>query len=148
MRACSSCGADVPEADDRCPACGVEIAAKTESFAPVMGEDVELAEEVGAVQGPLLVVRKGPEVGERFELARGTLTIGRDPEADIFLNDVTVSREHAVLEITDTGVSLKDTGSLNGTFVNGERVCDAQLRVGDQLQVGRFQMSFLDEGRG
>lgn len=148
MKTCPSCGADVAEADERCAACGAETAAKTESFAPVMGQDVELAEEVGAVQGPSLVVRKGPEVGERFELALGTLTIGRDPGADIFLNDVTVSREHAVLEISESGVALKDTGSLNGTFVNGERVCDAQLHVGDQVQVGRFQMAFLDEGRG
>jgi pSer/pThr/pTyr-binding forkhead associated (FHA) protein len=138
----------VSETDERCPSCAAETSAITESFAPVAGEDVELAEEVGAVHGPVLVVRKGPEVGERFELSPGTLTVGRDPEADIFLNDVTVSREHAVLEISEGAVALKDVGSLNGTFVNAERVCDADLRPGDQVQVGRFQMVFLDEGRG
>jgi pSer/pThr/pTyr-binding forkhead associated (FHA) protein len=96
-----------------------------------------------ASEGPVLVVRKGPQPGERFFVDRGKLTIGRDPESDIFLNDITVSRAHAVIECKDDVVSVSDAGSLNGTYVNGE-VCDtAVLKNGDVVQIGTFQMLFL-----
>ncbi|MCE5202991.1 MAG: FHA domain-containing protein [Actinomycetia bacterium] len=95
---------------------------------------------------PMLVVRKGVEVGERFYLDQPVLTIGRDPESDIFLNDVTVSRAHAILDSSADGVTIEDVGSLNGTYVNGMRVDKASLRSGDTVQVGRFEMVFLEGG--
>jgi pSer/pThr/pTyr-binding forkhead associated (FHA) protein len=91
----------------------------------------------------VLIVRKGPQPGEKFFLDRATLTLGRDPESDIFLNDMTVSRTHAVLNCSVSGVSVRDSGSLNGTYVNGEVVDSAQLADGDILQVGTFQMIFF-----
>ncbi|MDF1542422.1 MAG: FHA domain-containing protein [Anaerosomatales bacterium] len=99
-----------------------------------------------ASTGPVLVVRKGPEVGERFFIDRPTLAIGRGPECDIFLNDFTVSRSHAVLAIAGDEVSVSDAGSLNGTYVNGVRVDKAQLSDGDILQIGKFQMVFMNRG--
>jgi len=94
-------------------------------------------------EGPALVVRKGPQPGERFFLDRARLTVGRDPESDIFLNDMTVSRIHSVLECSASGVHVTDSGSLNGTYLNGELVDSAQLADGDVLQIGTFQMVFF-----
>jgi pSer/pThr/pTyr-binding forkhead associated (FHA) protein len=91
----------------------------------------------------VLIVRKGPQPGERFFVDRETLAIGRDPESDVFLNDITVSRAHAVVSCRDNVVSVKDAGSLNGTYVNGLLVEEAVLNSGDVLQIGTFQMLFL-----
>jgi len=102
--------------------------------------------QVDSATGPFLVVHKGPDVGERFFIDRPTLAIGRGPECDIFLNDFTVSRSHAVLEMAGTEVSVRDVGSLNGTYVNGVRVDKAQLSGGDVLQIGKFQMMFMNRG--
>ena len=92
---------------------------------------------------PVLVVRKGPQLGERFYLESPRLTVGRDPNSDIFLNDVTVSRVHAHLTCTNNEVSVADAGSLNGTYVNGQIVDAAVLNSGDVVQIGTFQMIFF-----
>lgn len=142
MAQCPACGVPVDSKDGVCPSCGLHVPGATASFAPV-----ELAETVvpvaSATEGPVLVVRKGPQPGERFFLDRPKLSIGRDPESDIFLNDMTVSRIHAVLECSANGVSVTDSGSLNGTYLNGEVVDSARLADGDLLQVGTFQMVFF-----
>jgi pSer/pThr/pTyr-binding forkhead associated (FHA) protein len=91
----------------------------------------------------VLIVRKGPQPGERFFLDRDQLVVGRDPNSDIFLNDMTVSRAHATIECVEGRVSVKDAESLNGTYVNGEIVDSATLNSGDVLQIGTFQMLFL-----
>ena len=89
------------------------------------------------------MVSKGPQPGERFYLERPELTVGRDPESDIFLNDMTVSRTHAILEVSGAEVSVRDAGSLNGTYLNGVCVDSAPLSDGDVLQIGTFQMGFF-----
>lgn len=93
----------------------------------------------------LLVVHRGPGEGQEFVLdqAAGVLTIGRAPEADIFLDDVTVSRHHAELRHGAEGWSVRDVGSLNGTYVNRVRVEDLQLSGGDEVQIGKFRFVFL-----
>ena len=91
----------------------------------------------------MLVVRKGPEVGERFYLEAPEYSLGRDPHCDIFLNDVTVSRKHASVRIDGGMATVRDTGSLNGTYVNGVRVDSAPLDNGDTVQIGTFQMIFM-----
>ncbi|MDO8963806.1 MAG: FHA domain-containing protein [Coriobacteriia bacterium] len=146
MDICPACGANVDEGAETCASCGAALREVTASFPPVV-DGVESTTAVPlSVDGPLLVVRKGPEVGERFYLDRARLVIGRDPVSDIFLNDITVSREHALLEVVPDEVSVADAGSLNGTYVNGVSVDKAVLRSGDQLQIGRFQMVFLSGG--
>jgi pSer/pThr/pTyr-binding forkhead associated (FHA) protein len=146
MDTCPACGAMVPAGLTACPSCKEKLPQRTASFAPV----AEVAPAPPAQQppgdGPLLVVRKGPEVGERFYLDRPRLTIGRDPGADIFLNDITVSRAHAALEVTAGEVTVTDEGSLNGVYVNGVSVDRAVLHTGDQVQIGRFQMVFMSGG--
>lgn len=146
MRTCPACGSGAPDEGGVCPACGGAIEGNTASLLPTPAEEHELAEQLEAAEVPLLVVRKGPEVGEKFFLDRPSLTIGRDPAADIFLNDITVSRSHATLTVTDGLVSVADEGSLNGTYVNGVSVDEAPLAHGDALQIGRFQMIFLAGG--
>ena len=91
----------------------------------------------------MLVVRRGPNAGSRFVLDGEVTALGRHPESDIFLDDITVSRRHAVIERTDDGFTVRDAGSLNGTYVNRERVDEARLRTGDELQIGRFRLSFV-----
>lgn len=143
MDTCPACGANVTEGADTCPSCGVAVREVTASFPPVSDGVESTSASTEVADGPVLVVRKGPEVGERFYLDRARILVGRDPSADIFLNDITVSREHAVLDVRPGEVDVSDAGSLNGTYVNGVSVDRAVLRNGDQLQVGRFQMVFL-----
>jgi hypothetical protein len=142
---CPKCGVALSGAGGECPSCGQVLAEVTASFPPV-GDSAASAADLGAPDGPLLVVRKGPEVGERFYLDRTSLTIGRDPASGIFLNDITVSRHHATLDLSDGTVTIADAGSLNGTYVNGVSVDRAVLATGDSVQVGRFQMVFLTGG--
>jgi pSer/pThr/pTyr-binding forkhead associated (FHA) protein len=143
--ACPKCGAALSAAEGACPSCGQVLTEVTASFPPVGGSVASLV-DLEAADGPLLVVRKGPEVGERFYLDRASLTIGRDPASGIFLNDITVSRHHATLDLADGTVAIADAGSLNGTYVNGVSVDRAVLSTGDSVQVGRFQMVFLTGG--
>ena len=147
MTKCPSCGAPVDGSTNECPECGASLAESTQSFAPVVPEEAESASPYAEVEGPVLVVQKGPDVGERFYLDRAAFSIGRDPHADIFLNDVTVSRKHAVVKLAGSEVSVEDAGSLNGTYVNNVLVERAILRDGDALQVGTFRMIFL-AGKG
>lgn len=146
MDTCPDCGANVARDVAACPECGSDLHERTISFPPVEQPAGAGAAGHGATEGPVLVVRKGPEVGERFYLDNGRLTIGRDPSSGIFLNDITVSRAHASLDIESGRVTVSDEGSLNGVYVNGVSVDKATLRNGDQLQIGRFQMVFMSGG--
>lgn len=143
MPDCPVCGSPLPDGARECSECGTLLDGATTPFAPV-GSDETAAGSVD--EGPALVVVKGPEVGERFYIDREELTLGRDPDCDVFLNDVTVSRRHAVLRVRAGVVSVEDSGSLNGTYVNGVRVDEAPLGAGDRLQVGRFVMTFVVGG--
>ena len=87
---------------------------------------------------------RGPSAGARFLLDRDVVTIGRHPDADLFLDDVTVSRNHAEIHRTDAGLVLRDLGSLNGTYVGSERVEEHALQTGDEVQVGRFKLVYVD----
>ena len=148
MTKCPECGAPVDGESKECRQCGAGLEGSTQSFAPVGGAEEAPNPIVATDEGPLLVVRKGHEVGERFYVDRDVLTIGRDPESDIFLNDVTVSRHHACLRSRDGVVSVEDAGSLNGTYVNGACVDSARLAHGDSVQVGTFQMVFMAPSTG
>lgn len=143
MATCPRCGGLVETGVANCAECGVRLEGATESFEPVSVEEGAAAPNVPSDAGPVLVVRKGRDVGERFYIDRPRLSVGRDPASDIFLNDVTVSRDHAVLSLAGPEVSIEDAGSLNGTYVNGVCVDKAPLRNGDSVQVGTFKMVFL-----
>jgi pSer/pThr/pTyr-binding forkhead associated (FHA) protein len=95
--------------------------------------------------GAVLVVHRGPGEGSTFSLNAGddVMTVGRAPESGIFLDDVTVSRRHAEFRRGAEGWSVRDSGSLNGTYVNRARVDDRQLHAGDEVQIGKFRFVFL-----
>lgn len=91
----------------------------------------------------MLIVYRGPGKGSRFLLTHSA-TIGRSPESEIFLDDVTVSRKHALISFTEAGAfTMKDLGSLNGTYVNGQPVAETPLSSGDEIQIGKFHMLFF-----
>lgn len=96
------------------------------------------ASQVGGFEGYALVVEQGPRAGLTFVLAEGNTTVGRHPESDIFLNDVTVSRQHCRFLLKSDELSVEDSGSTNGTYVNEARVDAAALEPGDEVLIGRF----------
>jgi pSer/pThr/pTyr-binding forkhead associated (FHA) protein len=101
-------------------------------------------EDIG-IEGPALVVRSGGgRAGEHFSLERAQTTIGRTPDCDIFLDDVTVSRRHAVVSRADAAFAIEDLGSLNGTFLNRRRIERSSLENGDEVQIGKYRLTFLE----
>ena len=95
----------------------------------------------------LLVVKRGPNAGSRFLLDRSTTSAGRHPDSDIFLDDVTVSRRHAEFRREGGGFVVHDVGSLNGTYVNRQRIDVAALAGGDEVQIGKFRLLYLAGAR-
>jgi pSer/pThr/pTyr-binding forkhead associated (FHA) protein len=148
-RFCSSCGAVVET--DAVPGSGEET---TITFAPVdaTGEilDDELALALGdlPVSTAMVVVKRGPNAGSKFVLDSDVTRAGRHPDSDIFLDDITVSRRHAEIHRTGGGYSVRDAGSLNGTYLNRERIDEAALANGDELQIGKFRLVFFTGGAG
>lgn len=106
-------------------------------------DEIALAAGDLAAGDAVLVVRRGPNVGERFSLDSPVTRAGRHPDSDIFLDDITVSRRHAEVHAVDGGYTLRDTGSLNGTYLNRERIDDAPLASGDEVQIGKYRLIFL-----
>jgi hypothetical protein len=98
----------------------------------------EEASGLEGVSGYALIVERGPKTGMTYVLPEGNTTVGRHPESDIFLNDVTVSRQHCRFVVDDGGLTVEDSGSTNGTYVNDVRVDQATLKAGDEVLVGRF----------
>lgn len=146
MDRCPACDSAVSVDDRVCASCGARLVGATASFEPIAAEEVTGVPEGAHAEGPVLVVHKGAEIGERFYIDDDDLSVGRDPESAIFLNDVTVSRSHARLRRSPEGVTVEDAGSLNGTYVNDILVDKALLHNGDSLQIGRFRMIYLSGG--
>ena len=99
---------------------------------------------------PTLTIVKGPQIGETFELDAPEITLGRDPHNSVFLNDMTVSRHHARMDLSNAALGLatiEDLGSLNGTWVDGAIVSKASLKDGSTVQIGTFRMVFHTNGR-
>jgi hypothetical protein len=148
---CPECGFQNPEAANYCSKCGALLVKDetgsdtTMAFTPEESDEeagVSLEEVAG--ERPALVVRSGGgRTGETFHPEGETTTIGRSPDCGIFLDDVTVSRRHAVLIERDGSFFIEDQGSLNGTFLNRRRIESAQLRDGDELQIGKYRLTFL-----
>ena len=142
---CSSCGTALARVPDAEPA---TVTFKLDSITVPVEPEIEVpATEIGP--GGALVVTRGPNVGARFALEHVITTAGRHPDSDIFLDDVTVSRRHVELERGTSGSVVRDVGSLNGTYLNGQRIeGDAAIRNGDELQVGKFKLTFIDGEAG
>ncbi|MHB1923140.1 MAG: FHA domain-containing protein [Acidimicrobiales bacterium] len=151
---CNQCGHRNPAGANFCSSCGAVLEPassedRTLVFAPVSSAGEPVEEEV-SVQIPalvegmgMLVVKRGPNAGSRFVLDQETTHVGRHPESDIFLDDITVSRRHAEIVRQSDGYAVRDVGSLNGTYLNRERIEDARLDNGDEVQIGKFKLVFL-----
>ncbi len=169
---CTQCGHANPEDARFCSNCGSPL---SRSVPPSEPNDSTSTISIGAIDEPepgeesaadqsavdalppdtaLLVVKRGPNAGSRFLLDSDMTTAGRHPESDIFLDDVTVSRRHAEFYRQGARFSVRDVGSLNGTYVNRERIDEAGLSGGDEVQIGKFRLVFLTspqqatDGRG
>jgi pSer/pThr/pTyr-binding forkhead associated (FHA) protein len=155
---CSQCGQPAEPGARFCASCGVAIEVSVAedvnntsiivTGAPTGSGPLSFSEGTHSriPQGSaLLVVHRGPGEGAEFVLdaQQGLISVGRTPESDIFLDDVTVSRRHAEFRHGAEGWSLRDAGSLNGTYVNRSRVDDRALQGGDEVQIGKFRFIFL-----
>ena len=147
---CPECGFQNPEAANYCARCGSllnkgEAGEQTMSYTPdEAADEARAAYDDVAGKGPALVVRSGGgRAGESFFPSEQKTLIGRSPECDVFLDDVTVSRRHAELVRDGDTFTITDLGSLNGTFVNRKRIESAELEDDDELQIGKYRLTFL-----
>lgn len=149
---CTHCGHENPAGANFCGNCGRPLAVRDDLTTGILrtddtdfaNGDVETSD--GISQGDLepgtalLVAVRGPNHGAKFLLDRELTTVGRHPNSDIFLDDITVSRRHAEFRREAVDFWVKDVGSLNGTYVNGERAEERQIVTGDEVQVGKFKL--------
>ena len=141
-KTCPVCKGTVSPLDTICPACGFKLHGATEEFRPVkMPHETGEIDAGEPVRKPTsLTVLKGPQVGVRISLSEGTspLMVGRSPKCEVFLNDMTVSRRHAMIEATPSGWQITDQNSFNGIWINNKSVTSSILKDGDIIQIGAF----------
>jgi hypothetical protein len=160
---CARCGRPNPDGARFCSFCGAQLASAvpgaprpgetTSTLSPVgRPEDGDFGDDLfpdsaafGALPegSAMLLVMRGPNAGSRFRLDGDLTTAGRHPDSDIFLDDVTVSRRHAEFYRRGAVFTVRDVGSLNGTYVNRERIEETELTGGDEVQIGKFRLLFL-----
>lgn len=142
MRTCPVCNSPVAPDQNACTRCGFKLVGRTESFQPLNEQHTAETAETKSDGFPFLTITKGPLTGEIFYLDSMPISVGRDPKCDLFLNNMTVSREHALIEEVDGLITVRDMNSLNGTWVDGQIVEHAPLYEGSILQIGTFSMKF------
>jgi pSer/pThr/pTyr-binding forkhead associated (FHA) protein len=147
---CPECGFQNPESANYCSKCGALLVKDsddetTQTFTAADEDEAAATLEDVGIKGPALVVRAGGgRAGETFHLSSTRTLIGRSPDCEVFLDDVTVSRKHAVLLEENGSFAIQDEGSLNGTFLNRRRIESAKLEDGDELQIGKYRLTFLN----
>ncbi|MEI2637978.1 MAG: FHA domain-containing protein [Microthrixaceae bacterium] len=139
---CGTCGVANSGDANFCSACGTPLGQRTEETTgriPQAGVDVAGSGEVGQ-----LIVTRGPTAGSRFAITDQVVSIGRNTDSQVFLNDITVSRDHAEIRRNQDGTyTLSDRSSLNGTYLDGDLITHAALREGAQVQIGKFRLVFV-----
>jgi len=156
---CNSCGHRNPPESSFCSSCGapLDISADTtitltavDPLQDAAGADDDIVVPVGELpaDSAVLIVRSGSQAGDRFVLKGGPTRLGRHPDSEIMLDDITVSRRHVSIERTEEGWVVTDAGSLNGTYVNQERIDRAVLHHGDELQIGKFRLVLFERADG
>ncbi|MGI8633701.1 MAG: FHA domain-containing protein [Solirubrobacterales bacterium] len=149
---CQECGFVNGEGSNYCTRCGAYLASSgarddptTMSYTVDEGEITPIDLEKASDRGAALVIRTGGgRAGESFTVGDDRTAIGRSPDADVFLDDVTVSRNHALIVRRRDGVFVDDLGSLNGTYVNRNRIESHRLSDGDEIQIGKYKLGYLE----
>lgn len=148
---CTSCGSENGSSAKFCSQCGTPLNIDTTATMQLDVSDTSdrLLRPIDAATvdalptgNGMLVVQRGPGAGQRFLLDEDLITVGRHPDSNIFLDDVTVSRRHAEFRRTDGTFAVNDAGSLNGTYVNRDRIDRVVLTDGDEVQIGKFKLVF------
>ena len=143
---CPVCNNELAPDDAACPHCGFKLLGSTQRFEPVSFGDDALPVAAAPQAAAALHVVRGPQTGVTYQLGDQALTIGRSPQCDLFLNDMTVSREHALIEPCEGGYAIRDTNSFNGVWVNNDSVdAPRKLQDGDVIQIGAFCLLYQEE---
>ena len=155
---CNTCGHRNPAGANFCSSCGGVLEPSgddtTITFTPVEATGDVAEDELTVTLGEfpesmaMVVVKRGPNAGSKYTLDQDVTRAGRHPDSDIFLDDITVSRRHAEIVRTPDGFDVRDVGSLNGTYLNRERIDGARLTNGDELQIGKFKLVFFSGSAG
>ena len=150
---CNQCGHRNPQSANFCSSCGAVLEPggedttirlmAVESTGEVIDEEVTVTLDDLPEGTGMLVVKRGPNAGSKFVLDSTVTRAGRHPNSEIFLDDITVSRRHAEIVRQGTGYRVRDVGSLNGTYLNRERIDEASIGNGDELQIGKFKLVFF-----
>ena len=142
---CPVCSNPIEQDASFCPHCGFKLLGSTQQFKPVLLADETIEPEVPQTQQAELRVVRGPQTGVAVQLGDRGLTVGRSPQCDIFLNDMTVSREHAVIEPVDGGgYVIRDENSFNGVWVSNDSIDEHRLASGDIIQIGAFLLLYQE----
>jgi pSer/pThr/pTyr-binding forkhead associated (FHA) protein len=158
MAKCSSCGNELDSGARFCSQCGTPVVdSPAEETSTIAAQRVVDGDEAGHEEASpiddatvaalrsgtaILVVQTGPDSGGRYLLDTQVVTAGRHADSDIFLDDITVSRRHAEFVRTSAGYVVRDVGSLNGTYVNRDRIDEIALHDGDEVQIGKFRLVY------
>ncbi|WP_283170478.1 FHA domain-containing protein [Curtanaerobium respiraculi] len=143
MDKCPVCNGPLQPTDTVCPACGFKLAGATEEFKPIdLAEDETAAAADKRTPGTLTVVRGPAQINTVYSLENREMSVGRSPQCDIFLNDMTVSREHAVVQPVGTEYAIRDADSFNGVWINNENIAQAVMKDGDLVQIGAFILAY------
>ncbi len=157
---CNNCGHRNPGGSNFCSSCGAVLEHATGDdttvtfMAPPAAPEAAVEDEISVALDDIptgtgmVVVKRGPNVGSRFALEGDVTRAGRHPDSEIFLDDITVSRRHAEFVRQGSGYVVRDVGSLNGTYLNRERIDEAPLGNGDEVQIGKFKLVFLAAAEG
>ena len=139
---CPICQSAMPDNVSACPTCGFTSMEKTQSFAPITMSPTEHIASRQVLNDVSLKIVRGQQVGTEFKISGECISVGRSPQCDVFLNDMTVSRDHAAIVRTPEGYKIEDHGSYNGVWINNVNVTEGILRDGDILQIGQFCLLF------
>ena len=151
---CNKCGHRNPAGSNFCSSCGAPLdhpagedttvtLVANEGHPEVVDDEISVVLDDIPVGTGMVVVKRGPNAGSRFVLEAEVTRAGRHPDSEIFLDDITVSRRHAEFVRQGKGYVVRDVGSLNGTYLNRERIDEAPLATGDEVQIGKFKLVFL-----
>ena len=145
MNRCPVCNGELKPTDTVCPACGFKLVGSTQEFEPISLDTPQTAPAATAPKEATMRIVRGPQnMDTTYHLDHREMTVGRSPQCDLLLNDMTVSRSHAVILPVGQGFAIKDEGSFNGVWINNENVSQQTLHNGDIVQIGAFCLLYSE----